>query len=237
MKVLGIETSALSASAALTENGKVLSEAYINIGLTHSQTLMGLIDDCLKSAGTAISDIDAIAVASGPGSFTGIRIGIATAKGLAEPNNIPCVSVSTLNAIAYPLSSSNCIACAVMDARCNQVYTADFLCKDDIERLCKDSAISLDELQKRLASYSDYPVILIGDGAEVSYKYLSEKYPELNVRIANSGIRYQRASSVALIGEELVKSGKSIDAGELVPVYLRLSQAERELKRKTALQG
>ena len=96
MKVLGIETSALSASAALTENGKVLSEAYINIGLTHSQTLMGLIDDCLKSAGTAISDIDAIAVASGPGSFTGIRIGIATAKGLAEPNNIPCVSVQRL---------------------------------------------------------------------------------------------------------------------------------------------
>ncbi|HPU66694.1 MAG TPA: tRNA (adenosine(37)-N6)-threonylcarbamoyltransferase complex dimerization subunit type 1 TsaB [Clostridiales bacterium] len=237
MKVLGIETSAAAASAAVAENSKVISEAYINIGLTHSQTLMELIDDCLRRANTSISEIDAIAVTSGPGSFTGVRIGIATAKGLAEPLNIPCISVSTLQAIAYPLMGTGCIAAAVMDARCNQVYSADFLCQNNMERLCVDSAVSLDELKSRLSSYNiDSSIVFIGDGAEVAHKYFNERYPEFKVGIVAGTVRFQSASSVAIIGCEEFEKGKTIDASVLVPIYLRPSQAERELKRKTALQ-
>lgn len=231
MVILGIDSSAVSASAAIVKDGKLISEAFLNVGLTHSVTLMSLIKQSVEGAGISVSDLDAVAVTNGPGSFTGVRIGVATAKGIAQPENKKCVPVSTLEAIAYPLSDSDCIAVSVMDARCDQVYCALFRCENGkMSRLTADDAISLDALSEMLKVYNE-KIILIGDGADISYKYLSDKVPD--IRKAADLIKYQRASSVAFIAEERLMNNENIvTPDELVPSYLRLSQAERELKKK-----
>ncbi len=229
MVILGIESSAVSASAAIVNNGKLTAEMFLNAGLTHSVTLLPLVKSALETAGLDISQIDAVAVANGPGSFTGIRIGVATAKGLAQPQNKPCVPVSTLEAIAYPLKWSDCIAVAVMDARCNQVYTAAFDCFDgNIKRISDDEAISICELNERIKTY-DKKVVLIGDGSDVVFGAIGNQ----NISKASEYIKHQRASSVAFIAAEKLNLNENIvSANELVPTYLRLSQAERELKKK-----
>lgn len=232
MVILGIESSASSASAAIVKDGKLLSEMFLNVGLTHSVTLLPLIKQSVEGAGIAVDDIDAIAVTSGPGSFTGVRIGVSTAKGIAQPGDKKCVPVSTLEAIAYPLADSECIAVSVMDARCQQVYCAMFDCSNsEMKRITKDDAISLDDLCELLQQYSNKKIILIGDGADISYKYLKDKVDSLY--IASPSVRYQSASSVAFIGEKKLLNNDNIkSADELVPSYLRLSQAESELKKK-----
>ncbi len=231
MVILGIDSSAVSASAAIVKDGKLLSEAFLNVGLTHSVTLLSLIKQSVEGAGISVADLDAVAVTNGPGSFTGVRIGVATAKGIAQPENIKCVPVSTLEAIAYPLIDTDCIAVSVMDARCNQVYCALFRCENGrMMRLTEDDAISLDSLCEILKSYNE-KIVLIGDGADISYKYLENNIPEL--KKASSLIKYQRASSVAFIASERLVNNDNIKTpDELVPSYLRLSQAERELKKK-----
>lgn len=231
MVILGIDSSAVSASAAIVKDGKLLSEAFLNVGLTHSVTLLSLIKQSVEGAGISVADLDAVAVTNGPGSFTGVRIGVATAKGIAQPENIKCVPVSTLEAIAYPLIDNDCIAVSVMDARCNQVYCALFRCENGrMMRLTEDDAISLDSLCEILKSYNE-KIVLIGDGADISYKYLENDIPEL--KKASSLIKYQRASSVAFIASERLVNNDNIKTpDELVPSYLRLSQAERELKKK-----
>lgn len=227
MKILGIDSSAKSASAAVTENGKIISNFYINTGLTHSQTLMPMIDSALKCADLSVDDIDLIAVNKGPGSFTGIRIGVAAAKGIADVKNIPCIGISTLEAMAYNLTDIDCVACCVMDARCNQVYTALFRITDGtVERITDDSAISIEELKNILKTYNNLK-ILVGDGAELCYNKLN--YDVENLKIVGETARFQNAAGVCHAAE---KYDTFISSSELVPDYLRLPQAERELKAK-----
>ena len=232
MKILGLESSATSASVSVVEDGKVIAIEISNTGLTHSQTLMPMVESTLKKANATINDIDYIAVSNGPGSFTGIRIGVSAVKGMADPLNKKCVGVSTLEAIAKPLENTGVIAVSVMDARCNQVYTATFDCgKGEMKRLTEDEAITIDELTERLKA-QDKQIVLIGDGANVCYNKMKDVLESIS--IASPTIRYQCASSVALIAEELIlkDENNAIDSSELVPKYLRLSQAERELKKK-----
>ena len=137
LKILALESSAVSAGAAVSVDGKIVAENFVNAGLTHSQTLLPMVDACLKTANSTVSDIDAVAIANGPGSFTGIRIGVAAVKGLCFGGK-KCIGVSTLEAMAYNLFGADCIALCVMDARCSQVYTAMFDCGEKITRLCED---------------------------------------------------------------------------------------------------
>ncbi len=232
MKILGIDSSAKSASAAVTENGKIISQFYINTGLTHSQTLMPMIDSALKCADITLDEIGLIAVNKGPGSFTGVRIGVAAAKGIADVNGIKCVGISTLESMAYNLLNNDCIACAVMDARCNQVYTALFDITDGkISRITADEAISIEELGNNLKNY-EKTKIFVGDGAEICYNKLIDVVNE--VKIASENVRYQNAVGVCFAAENR-DGGEYISAFDLVPEYLRPSQAERELKAKKEL--
>ncbi|MEG0546368.1 MAG: tRNA (adenosine(37)-N6)-threonylcarbamoyltransferase complex dimerization subunit type 1 TsaB [Oscillospiraceae bacterium] len=227
MKILSIESSATSASVAVCDNKKLLCEFYTNVGLTHSQTIMPMVENSLKIADIDINSIDIFAVSYGPGSFTGIRIGISSIKGMADALKKPCFAVSTLETIAYPFIDFNGVVISVMDARCNQVYTASF---ENGKRLCSDDAILIDELSDRIKNYKK-DVILCGDGAEMCYNILKEKNDGLFLAPVTN--RFQKASSVAFLAEEkLLSFEKTVSASELLPLYLRLPQAERELKLK-----
>ncbi|MEE1239351.1 MAG: tRNA (adenosine(37)-N6)-threonylcarbamoyltransferase complex dimerization subunit type 1 TsaB [Acutalibacteraceae bacterium] len=233
MKILSLDCSAGPASAAVTENGKILASAYVNIKLTHSQTLLPMIENALNSAMLKFDDIEGIAVNCGPGSFTGIRIGIAAAKGLAAPKNLPCAAVSTLYSMAYNFVDTDCIICAVMDARCNQVYNAIFDIKNGkITRLCEDRAILCEDLAQELKKVSQNKnkcVIIVGDGTEVFYSFVKDID---GIKKSSENNRYQNAESVGIAAAEIFKSGKAVSPQELLPTYLRLPQAERELKKK-----
>jgi len=225
MKILAIDSSACAASAAVMEDERLMSEFFLNAGLTHSQTLMPMVDSALKCAGLSCSDIDLFVVTNGPGSFTGVRIGIAAVKGLAQAVNKKCIGVSTLEAMAYNLLGFTCIACCVMDARCEQVYAAMFSINiDKITRITQDSAIKITELSGMIRN-CDLPVVLVGDGAEMCYNKLSPELPEL--RLAAECNRFQRASGAALAS----KLKDPVDFYNLGINYLRLPQAERELKK------
>lgn len=227
MKILAIDSSAKTASVAVVENGSLKSECFVNAGLTHSRTLMPMIDNALSQADMKINEIDALCVNSGPGSFTGIRIGVAAVKGLAMCDNKPCCGVSTLESAAYNFADENCIVCVSMDARCNQVYTALFRAENgEIKRLCEDKAVSVDDLCTELSAYSD-KIILAGDGAEICFRAFSDKLG--NVVLSGENRRYQRAYGTALAA---IKNNDFYDSALLAPVYLRLPQAERELKLK-----
>ena len=329
MKILALDCSAAPASCAVWEDGRLLAECYIHVKLTHSQTLMPMVEGMLAAAHLALSDMDGFAVSAGPGSFTGVRIGVAACKGMAWPLQKPCAAVSTLEAMAENLrdadqpertaasritgadrpivsaddvdtsrrlnvpaapadgsdvscgwvepdapgllSSSaapadapeasrglvepsipagradsaggldgpdavepeeaDALLCCVMDARCNQVYNALFLRnKGEIRRLTPDRALLIEELDKELAGYGSLPVILAGDGAELCHKRL-----ETPTRLAPEALRFQRASGVAAAAARLLTFGKGLSAEALQPVYLRLPQAERELKRRGTL--
>ncbi len=227
MKILSLDSTSVTASVAITENGKTLAENFINNGLTHSQTLMPLVEKTLKDADVSVKDIDLFAVTNGPGSFTGVRIGIASVKGMADALNKPCFAVSTLEAIAEPLKNEDCIACAIMDARCNQVYTAIF---DGGKRLCEDKAVLIDELGEELKQYNK-KVVFIGDGAKICCEKLNGVLK--NIEIADESIRYIHASSIGRLTEEkLINGENTTKSANLVPFYLRLPQAERELNNK-----
>ncbi len=227
MKILSLDSTSVTASVAITENGKTLAENFINNGLTHSQTLMPLVEKTLADSNTSINDVDLFAVTNGPGSFTGVRIGIASVKGMADALKKACFAVSTLEAIAEPLRNEACIACAVMDARCNQVYTAIF---EGGNRLCEDKAVLISELGEELSKY-DKKIVFIGDGAKICYEKLNAILP--NVEIADENIRYIHASSIGRIAETKIKNGENtVKSANLVPFYLRLPQAERELNNK-----
>lgn len=221
MKILAIDTSAVASSAAVYEDGKRLSEAFINVKLTHSQTMLPMCNSVLSAIGLTLDDIDAFAVSSGPGSFTGLRIGIAAIKGMALKDNKPCYSVSTLEALAYNLSSFNGTVCAVMDARCNQFYNALFKVSNGIvTRLCEDRAITADELYNELNGIKD-EIFIVGDGAELCVNNYSGSS---KLTLAPLPLRYASAYSVAAATENLAP----ISCDELIPIYLRLPQAERE---------
>ena len=227
MIILSLDSTSVTASVAISENGVVLAENFINNGLTHSQTLMPMVEKTLTDSNKSIKDVDLFAITNGPGSFTGVRIGIASVKGMADALNKKCMAVSTLEAISEPLKDEDSIACAVMDARCNQVYTAIF---ENGNRLCEDKAILIDDLGEELKQY-DKKIVFIGDGAELCYNKLCESLK--NVEIANENIRYVHASSICRLAEDKVKNNEEfIDSAKLVPFYLRVPQAERELKLK-----
>lgn len=231
LKILAIESSAVCASAAVSENGKTVSECFVNAGLTHSQTLLPMVKSCLDTAKLTVDDVDVIAVAAGPGSFTGVRIGVATAKGLAFAGK-ECRAVSTLEGMAYNFFGVPCSVCCVMDARCHQVYTAAFACGESVTRLCEDRAMLISELPDLLKNLKK-PVYLLGDGADLCYNYL--KSVGADVLLAPPHLKYQRASGVALAAEQA--AGQACDGDSLKPVYLRVPQAERELKKRQSEKG
>ena len=226
MKILAFETSAKAASVALLENGKLLGESYQNTGLTHSQTLMVMAEDLLKACGLTAQDVEAVAVAAGPGSFTGVRIGVAAAKGFAWGAQLPCYGVSTLEAMAHNLGVYQGYIVPAMDARRNQVYTAIFHAeKGELSRVEDDMAISLAELGEKIKNYEE-PVFLVGDGALLCYNTLLEEVPGLVLPPEHR--MHQRAAGVALAAQVMVEAGAPGSGAELTPNYLRLSQAERE---------
>lgn len=230
MVILGVDTSAVAAGAAIIKDGKLISETYINTGLTHSQTMLTLIDSALNAVDMSIDDVDAFAVSSGPGSFTGIRIGVSAVKGLCFAKNKPCFAVSTLEALANCADIDGFIICPVMDARCMQVYTALFEKTDgEIKRVTDDAPKTLEELSAELQEINK-KILLIGDGADISYKFLAEK--GLDVRKFSEIFKFQHASGVAITAYRNYNRGEeAVSADNLVPSYLRLSQAERELKK------
>ena len=226
MKILALETSAKSVSAAVAENGKILCSNYQNIGLTHSRTLMPLVQGMLSAAEMTLNDMDAIAVANGPGSFTGLRIGISAVKGLAWAAEKPCCGVSTLLAMAQNVLHVDGTVICAMDARRNQIYNAVFRARNGLlSRVCEDRAISLAQLASELKN-DENGKIIVGDGASLCYNYLSEA--GISCRMAPAALVMQNAVGVALAAEELICEGKTVSAQDLQPVYLRLSQAERE---------
>ncbi len=227
--LLAFETSAKAASVALLDGEKLLGESYQNTGLTHSQTLMLMAEDLLKNLGAAVSDLTAVAVAAGPGSFTGVRIGVSAAKGLAWGREIPCYGVSTLEAMALGLGIHDGYILPAMDARRNQVYTALFSAENGIvSRLFEDSAIALSELKEKLPK--DKPIFLVGDGSILTYNTLIGDVPSLVLPPENK--MHQRAVGVGLAANKAIADGDAGDAASLVPNYLRLSQAERERLEK-----
>ncbi len=235
MRILAFETSAKAGSTALLEDGVLLAESYQNTGLTHSQTVLPMAENLLRSCNLTPQDLDAVAVAAGPGSFTGVRIGVAAAKGFAWGGELPCYGVSTLEAMALQLGATQGYVCAAMDARRNQVYNALFYVEEDIlQRKTEDRAISLEELSQDL-SQLDGEIYLVGDGAELAYRTLKDKCP--NLRLPPEHRRHQRAAGVALAAWQQYQQGVSADAAALTPNYLRLSQAERERLAKEEKQG
>ena len=233
MLILAFETSAKAASVALLENGKLLGESYQNTGLTHSQTLMVMAEDTLKTAGKTVNDITAVAVAEGPGSFTGVRIGVAAAKGFAWGRELPCYGVSTLEAMAASQGIYQGYVCPVMGARRSQVYNALFHVDcGECTRISEDRAISLTDLGAELRNLSE-PVFLVGDGSNLCYNTLLESVP--NLVLPPEHRMHQRAVGVALLAEKAAAAGIPGDGAALTPNYLRLSQAERERMEKLQL--
>lgn len=219
--LLSLDSSAVTASVALTDGDRVIKSEFVNSGLTHSETLLPMVKRVMGDY--EFSSLDAVAITAGPGSFTGVRIGVATVKGIAFAGNIPCYGVSTLEAIAYNFVDENCVVCAVMDARRMQFYNAIFKVENGIvSRITPDRAISIDDLREELKHY--YSVIIAGDGAALC----SQNIALDNCKIAADDKIYQNALSVA----KCVKNKKAIAPSALMPVYLRQSQAERELKLK-----
>ena len=226
MLLLSFETSAKAASVALSDGGKLLGEAYQNTGLTHSQTLMVMAEDLLKQCGKTPADVTHVAVAAGPGSFTGVRIGVAAAKGFAWGREIPLCGVSTLEAMALTLGAWEGTVCPVMDARRSQVYNALFRVDcGNYTRIREDRAISLRDLGEDIQNLSE-PVFLVGDGSVLCYNALLETVPGLVLPPEHR--RHQRAAGVALEAARILETGERPSGLDLVPNYLRLSQAERE---------
>lgn len=234
MKILALDSSAKAASVAIIEDGFIVGEFFINTKLTHSQTLVPMVDDLLKRTECNIKDIDAFAVSTGPGSFTGIRIGISAIKGMAMALEKPCIGVSSLEALAYNLIDMDTIICACMDARCDQVYNAFFsVNQNSIERLTDDRAIPIIDLKEDLNKYSKKKVNIIGDGAVLCYNKLNEDFS--NINLVSESHRYQKASGVALAAEQKFQNGDFVSASQLLPEYLRLPQAQRELRKRLKL--
>lgn len=233
MKVLAIDTSSAAASCALLEANRPIAEFYTDAKLTHSQTIMPMVNALFECSHSKLEDVDLFAVSTGPGSFTGLRIGVAAVKGMAQVLEKPCFAVSTLEGLAYNLYDRSGLACAVMDARCGQVYTALFELDNHMQRLTPDEAIMAEELAERLSGQKK-PVTLVGDGIALMQNTFMDKYPALpQLKAPTPCLRLQRAYSIGLAAWIKVQCKKpTISAAELVPEYLKLPQAQRELLEK-----
>ena len=231
MKILSLDTTAQVCSAAICDENELIAEITVNTGNTHSQTLLPAVEQILKISELNVDDIDVFACSTGPGSFTGVRIGVATVKGIAYGKNKSCVSVSTLEALAYNLKGYDGIVCPVMNARRNQVYNALFEWRDGkLVRLCPDRALSISELDDELAT-KDRPVYLCGDGYDITER----GFVKTKISFVPERQRLQSAYSVACIANEKIFRGDTVTDAQLVPIYLRPSQAERERNEKLGL--
>lgn len=219
MRILAFESSAVGASVAFCRDEVLVASAFQASGLTHSRTLLPMAQSLLENAGLTMEEVDVLAVAHGPGSFTGLRIGVSLVKGLAFERNLPCIGVSTLEALANCMPRCDAVLCAVMDARAGQVYHANFDLAGEIPmRLCEDRAITVAELREELALL-DRPVQLAGDGAHLLAD-IGEQMP--------GNLRLQNAYGVARLAARIYEAGGDFSASALRPEYLRLPQAERE---------
>ena len=226
MLILAFESSAKAASVALVRDGKLISQYSQCSGLTHSRTLLPMAEDMLKNTETSLKDLDLLAVAHGPGSFTGVRIGVSTVKGLAWAAEKPCVGVSTLEAMAWHGLAKGGLVCPVMDARRSQVYNALFEIREGRpQRLTEDRPIALADLAEELKAL-DRPAFLIGDGAELARRYFEAN--SVPCEVAPENLLWQSAWGVAMAAADKTPG----NADSLLPVYLRLSQAERERQEK-----
>lgn len=230
MKILALDTTAKASSASIVSEEKILAEFSVNLNLTHSQTIMPMCEQVLDCCQLTLEEIDAFAVSSGPGSFTGLRIGLSAIKGMAYALKKPCIEVSTLDALSYNVRPFFGIICAVMDARCNQFYNALYRqTADSFEKLTEDRAISLADLTDELQRF-DEPILLVGDGAQLCYNKVKDLLPRILLTPANNC--HQRASGVGLAAMEKAEKGLFTDASALIPHYLRRPQAERERLQK-----
>ena len=232
MKILALESSSLVASAAILEDETIIAEYTTNFRKTHSQTLLPMVDEIVKMTGTDLHTLDAIAVSSGPGSFTGLRIGAATAKGLGLALNIPLIAVPTLDAAAYNFMGADGIVCPIMDARRSQVYNGLYHTRDSFEIVRASRALAVEELIGELNEMGER-VIFSGDGVPVSAAAI-----DLEMKVpycyAPANMNRQRAAAVAALGGEMFKRGDTVPADAFVPEYLRMSQAERERQERHA---
>lgn len=244
MKILAIDTSAFAASCAILDDDRPVSEFYTDSKITHSQTIMPMVEALLKCSQTSLEGIDLFAVSTGPGSFTGLRIGVAATKGMAQVMDKPCLPISTLEGLAYNLYGQEGLVCSVLDARCGQVYAALFALPlmelapfqevipgvNLLTRLTQDSAMMVDELCDIL-SKQDGRVILVGDGAPLCLGAMERLYPQSKLEVASKNHLLQRAYSVGLAAYLGVSAGerKGVLPGDLLPAYLKLPQAQREL--------
>lgn len=230
--ILAVDTSAKPVSCALAQDGRVLATFYVNTGLTHSQTLMPMIEHLLKVTEYTVSDLDAVAVNAGPGSFTGVRIGVSAVKGVAFTADLPCISVSTLESMAEnTVATPDTVICCLMDARCQQVYGALFE-KDAngaLHRLTEDDALTVAQMGEKLSALNR-PIVLVGDGSELCYRVWKDSIP--NMVLAPASVRYQNAAATAVIACRRFEDDDVVTAEELQPLYLRLPQAERELNAR-----
>ena len=229
MKLLAIDSSGLVASVAVIEEETLVAEYTMNYKKTHSQTLLPMLEEIKKSIDLDLSSIDAIAVAAGPGSFTGLRIGSATAKGLGLALDKPLISVPTVDALAYNLydTDEDTIICPIMDARRKQVYTGMYCFLNHQMQVVKEQdAVALEELIKEL-NQMERPVIFLGDAVPV-YKELIQESCKAPYSFAPAHLSRQRAGAVGMLGTLYFKEGKTESAAEHKPEYLRVSQAERE---------
>lgn len=235
--ILAVDTSATPVSCAVLRDGRVVASYYLHTPLTHSQTLMPMIEHVLSTASLSVGDMDYLAVNAGPGSFTGVRIGVSAVKGLAFADDKPCVAVSTLAAMAENFRGMpfDGLICPVMDARCQQVYTAFFEQKSDgsVVRMTPDEAIPIEELKERIKKQNKL-TIFVGDGSEMCYNVLKAEIPL--VSLSPISLRYQSAVGTALAAAAMAVRGETVSADRLLPAYLRLPQAERELRSRLAAQ-
>ena len=229
MIILALDSTAQTGTVALCRDEKLVASFILNTGNTHSETLLPSVEAVLKLGNMTVDNVDLFAISKGPGSFTGVRIGAATVKGMAFGKDKPCIGVSTLESLAYNLRGFSGIACPVMNARRSQVYNALFRVENGkIERLCPDRAIALTELAEELAAYGDTPVYLAGDGYEMTREALTN----CNLGVTPEELIYQSGYSVAMCALAAFEAGERTTDTELVPTYLRLPQAERERLEK-----
>lgn len=228
MKILTLESSSVSASVCVTEDTRLLAQSFQNCGMTHSATLLPMIDHVMTASRLTMDDIDAVACVTGPGSFTGIRIGVATAKGIADGKNLPCIGVSSMAGNAWNIGPlTDRLICPVMDARRSQLYNALFLFSDGtLHRLTPDRLIRMDDLKKELISY-EKSVILVGDGAQMCYNNFTVS-SDLDCITAPPGLIYPCAHGAAMEAHRLAQEGQLVSAAQLLPSYLRQPQAVRE---------
>lgn len=234
MKLLAIESSGMVASVAIVSEDKLLAEYTVNYKKTHSQTLLPMLDEIVRMVELPLSDVDAIAISEGPGSFTGLRIGSATAKGLGLALNKPIVAVPTLDSLAYNLYGTDRLICPMMDARRNQVYTGLYeFVSSEFKVVKEQRAVAIDEIISEINGLNK-KVIFLGDGVEAYQQVLMEK-TMVDYDFAPLHLSKQRAAAVGALGIIYYKNNKIQTAAEHEPVYLRLSQAERERAQRLKL--